>query len=401
MVYNMKHFKKAQGTAASAAALIALIALLIILYVLFVPEEFREEMLNNGNLTYDFGNNYGSPQFTGNKYILDVSPGKLDYIKSNQKQYNLPALILYSKVKSVKLIEPRSVYVRNALFSREDDVIQFPLENPENVKNMILTFRVKKHRGRLVIKINDKIIFNDVISQFTINPIKVPTTFLKKNNIMTFMVSSPGIKFWSSNEYVLENVEIFSNIEDKYNLEGENSFVVPTEDLLNMKYGVLMFRTECNAYNNRKLDVYLNNNLLSSKIPVCGDTERLQFLPEILNTGQNFLKFKTNKGNYIIQAIKVVLFMKNEIHPVYYFELTADQIDALNSRYELRADFIFDDAGSKNLEMDVNGHPVQINADKRTYSLNIEPYVVEGTNSIKLIPKQKGIGVTNLKLQIK
>ena len=86
--------KRGQSSGAGAAGLVAVIAGLIVLYILFLEPSEREELLDtdsDGNKISD----RDSEEAEIIKILLDEEPGRLDYLKDDEFEINIPSFNLY------------------------------------------------------------------------------------------------------------------------------------------------------------------------------------------------------------------------------------------------------------------------------------------------------------------
>lgn len=389
-------------TGGGAAALIALIAVVIILYILLVPPEYRTEILEGTEAPGYQPGTSGIPAGAESFVLLSKAPGRLDALTASENRIYLPAAFLSAEVKSKQLARTASIYTERSLFSSEPDTFHFILTNPENTENILLSFNAKKYSGKLIIFMNGKQIFNAELSQPTNPPIEIPRQLLQKENVLEFRVSSPGLRFWATNAYLLENIQVTGDVRDVSKLSSTHKFIIATEDLLNTKIATLRFLPECRPDTVGPLEVTVNSDLLSESIPLCGSPVSLNFLPEKLETGENELTFRTTKGNYIIDNIQIIQEFKQPIIPTYYFELEGQDLDLIQSEEDVRAvlELQFVSPEFKNLDVFLNGRTIHVGERGELFSQDIDSYLISGTNAIKVVPRSSGIDVISLEIQM-
>ncbi|MCK4669709.1 MAG: hypothetical protein KAT43_00790 [Nanoarchaeota archaeon] len=390
-------------TGSGAAALVALIAVVIILYILLVPPEHRTELLEGD--VGPSGFQPSTPTIPGgdNIYVLlSKSPGRLDTLTATQNRIYLPAAFLSSEIKSKQLARASSIYTERSLFSSEPDIFHFVLADPENTDNILLSFNAKKHSGRLLIFMNSKQIFNNELSQPTNPPVEIPKHLLQKENVIEFRASSPGWRFWGTNSYLLETIQITGDVRDVSKLASVNKFVVTTDDLLNAREVTLKYLPECRPADVGPLEILINGQVLSQAIPLCGTPVMVNFLPAKLRTGENELTFKTAMGNYIIDNIQITEKFKEPVAPTYYFDIEEDDLDRIQLEDDvygvLTLEFVSPEF--KNLDVYINGRTIHIGEKGQSYTHDIDDYLRKGTNAIKLVPRSKGIDLTSLEISI-
>lgn len=387
--------KRAQAsTGPSPAALVAIIAALIVLYILFVPPETRRAILE-GNVT-EGGNTIeeqGKENLT--RVILFEHPGQLTEVEKTTIKDSLPSVYLTSVYETKTVDTKNTVYVRNSLFSEQTDTFDFDID-PENSKNVILSFNINKAKGRLLITLNDHIVYNSEITQPSIEPIPLPNKYLKDKNTLLFRVSN---KIFGANEYSLEKAKVTADIKDITAQQASTTFLVTTDELLNMDKVSLTYYPDCSPGQVNPLDIVLNGGVLVSTIPDCGSLQKKEFLPNRLVTGENSLVFKTTKGSYLMRDIAINKYLKEPSYPSYYFELSRDQMEELNST-GLNMSLRFVGTNFRNIEVSVNSAIVYINTKEKTYSEDIATLVREGTNAIKITPKSSDIDILDFKVEI-
>ncbi len=386
--------KRAQATGTSAAALVIIIAILIVLYILFVPPETRQLILE-GNITEEGTIEEPSAHDNLTRMIIFEHPGKLTEVEKTTIKDSLPSVYLTSVFETKTVDTKTTVYVKNSLFSEQTDTFDFDLD-AENSKNVILSFNIKKAVGRLIIKLNGNVVYNNEITQPSIEPIPLPNKYLKDKNTLEFRVSD---KFFGSNEYSLEKAKVTADIKDVSAQQATTTFLITTDELLNMDKVSLVYYPDCSPGEVNPLDITLNGGLLVSSIPDCGSLHKKEFLPNRLMTGENIIVFKTTKGSYLMRDISINKYLKAPSYPSYYFEFSKDQIDEINDN-GLNMSFKFVGTAFKNVEVSVNSAIVYVDTKDRTYSEDIRTLVREGTNAIKITPKSSDIDILDFKVEI-
>jgi len=386
--------KRAEATGTSAAALVVIMAVLIILYILFVPPETRELILE-GNITEEGTIEEPAAHDNLTRMIIFEHPGKLTEVEKTTIKDSLPSVYLTSVFETKTVDTKTTVYVKNSLFSEQTDTFDFDLD-AENSKNVILSFNIKKAVGRLIIKLNGNVVYNNEITQPSIEPIPLPNKYLKDKNTLEFRVSD---KFFGSNEYSLEKAKVTADIKDVSAQQATTTFLITTDELLNMDKVSLVYYPDCSPGEVNPLDITLNGGMLVSSIPDCGSLHKKEFLPNRLMTGENTIVFKTTKGSYLMRDISINKYLKAPSYPSYYFEFSKDQIDEINDN-GLNMSFKFVGTAFKNVEVSVNSAIVYVDTKDRTYSEDIRTLVREGTNAIKITPKSSDIDILDFKVEI-
>lgn len=383
------------GQATGASALIVIIALLIILYILFVPPEIREQILE-GNKTAEGG----GLEANESRVILFEHPGTLEEIDRLENKQSLQSIYLTSVYES-KLIEQEPVLqVRSSFLSEAPKTIEFDFPNPDLTKNTLLSFNANKYAGRLIIQLNDKLVYSNEIKQPSVAPIELPSKYLQEGlNKLVFRVSGVGIMFWATNEYILEQVKVTSDVKDTEAQQAQTTFLITTNELLNMQKAKLTYYPDCTRAQVNPLDIYLNGRLLVSSIPDCGSLHRKEFLPDRLITGENEILFKTTKGSYLLRDLSITTYTEAPTYPTYYFELDEKQMEEIDAE-GLNMSFKFLTRAFKNLEVSVNGASIYIDTSEKEYEEDISDLVREGTNAIKITPLSSGIDILDFEVFI-
>ena len=225
---------------------------------------------------------------------------------------------------------------------------------------------------------------------------------LQKTNSLEFSVSSVGLKFWTTNEYSLENVRIIGDITDTSKQESINIFTLSSSEFSSMDKATLKFIPYCGNVNDLgTLDIYINNKKLFSSVPVCDNAYRQSVPKSALNEGENNIVFKTNKGSYSVEQIRIALEFKEPSVKTYFFEVSGDTFQSIrngDTDAMLTIKFV-DDNKQKRAKLDVNGHAETIETDKTTFSKNINSRISEGNNYVRLEPLED-LEVVELKIEL-
>jgi len=379
----LKRIKKRGQGATNAATLVALIAALILLYILFLPPEERKELLEGNETGEGEGEGEG-----GNETLLKENVGRLDFLKRDEYEHDIPAFTLYKTTNSVEIERFNSINVRNSWFDKRTREASFSISDLENTKNVFLTFTATKHKGILIMKLNGDVIFESETG-INIEPISLPQSLLKNENKLEFSVSDVGWSFWRTNEYSLTNIKIIGDITDITRQESQNVFHVTSTEVYNAERSTLKFNPDCQPTQVGVLEITLNGYNVFSGVPDCGILNKVDFSPDLLSSGINKIIFKTDKGSYLIDQIKVTTKLKELIYPTYYFDLDREQIkDIQDDDRDLIMRFEFpDDKEDREAELLINGRKVFLETDERFFTKNLDSYAKEGTNYIKIIPK--------------
>ena len=385
--------KKAQG-GINAAVLVALIAGLIVLYIIFLPSVEREELLE--------GEVKKSQSVREEESVLlKEFPGRLDIIKDIEDK-TIPNIFLFETTNAKELERINPFIARNGWFDKKVKSVNFRLDDLENMDNVILSFAAKKHKGTLIIKLNDETIFENEILSETVEPIRLKKNLLKSENTLEFSASSVGIKFWSTNEYSLENIRIVGDITDRSRQEALNAFNLDGEEFFNIEKATLKFIPYCKGVADvGALDITLNGRNIFSAVPVCEDPYKQLVPTGIFNTGENRIIFKTNRGSYSVEQIRLEFETKEAKTKVFFFEINEtlfNKIKNNNLDVTLTIEFVSDEE-NKRADLNINDQLSSIDQNKKIFTKNIKDRIEEGNNFIEIRPRTR-LEVVEIRVQV-
>jgi len=386
--------KRAQ--ALNAAILVAVVAGLIILYILFLPDAEREALLENKSI-----DKRTSGDEEDEEVLLRVFPGRLDIVEEIEDE-RIPNVFLFETTNAEELEKINPFITRNGWFDTKIKTVSFDMDNLENTDNIILSFKVKKHKGILTIKLNNQPIFESEIETETVAPISLNKGLLNDKNTLEFSVSPVSFKFWRTNEYSFENMKIIGDITDRTKQESRNVFTLTGTDLFNIEEANLRFVPYCgNVADVGLLEISINGRNIFSAVPVCEDPYRQPLPIGVLNSGENRIIFKTNKGSYSVEQIKIEFEEEDIKTNIYYFEVNQsilDEIDDGDKNAILTIEFVDDDE-NKRADLNINDRLSSIDDDDRTFTKNLNDFLEEGNNFIELRPRTR-LEVVELRVEL-
>src|SRR3989338_7630066 len=384
--------KNAQ-TGLNAAILVAIIAGLIILYIVFLPTAEREKIVKEKE---------DAAAEESSNILLKESPGVLSTSTGMEIEKGIPNIFLVETTNAKELQSINPFIVRNGWFDKRAKKIDFGIAEPENTDNVAVSFTSKKRNGILAIKLNNAVIFENEIASEAAEPVKLSKNLLGKANTLEFSVSSVGAKFWTTNEYSFENVKIIGDITDTSKQESTNIFTLSDSEYASMDRAVLKFIPYCGNVNELgTLDVFVNNRKMFSSVPKCNDQYRQSIPKSALNQGENNIVFKTNKGSYSVEQIKIALEFKEPTVKTYFFEIDSDTFKKISNGDKdavLTIKFV-DEKKQKRARLNINGHIESVQTDKAMFSKNINSKLSEGNNFVRLEPLED-LEVAELKIEI-
>ena len=386
--------KKAQS-GMNAAILVAIIAGLIIIYIIFLPTSQKEKFLENNGT--GAGNGENNPNV-----LLVANPGSLSTSQGLEDQKSIPDAFLLETTAATELKSINPFIVRNGWFDKNSNKVQFDVDDPANVDNVILSFTTKKKLGILTIKLNNQVIFESEITSNTPEPVKIDKKQLLKTNTLEFSVSSVGPKFWTTNEYAFENAKILGDITDTSRQESNNIFTLTDSEFSSMDKATLKFMPNCgNVVGLGILDIFVNNKKIFTSVPVCDNIYKQSIPKSVLNEGGNTIVFKTNKGSYSVEQIKILLDFKTPKVQTYFFEVDQGMFNKIrDGSKDVILTIKFTDSNTqKRLNLNVNDHSETVETAKAVFSKNINSKISEGNNFVRLEPLQD-VEVAELRIEL-
>ncbi|MFH1181841.1 MAG: hypothetical protein V1702_02690 [Candidatus Woesearchaeota archaeon] len=383
--------KKAQS-GSSAGLLVLMIGIVMILYILFLPPDVREDLIGDNN-----GKNVSTKTVTANKGILlDENPGTLLESKNLKFEHKLPSFNLFTRTEDTVLKEVQSVYI-----SSEKDALSrsIPLLLKGRTTNVQLSMNIVRHSGMLTILLNgDEIFSGEAKGIFT--PIRLEN--LQEENVIEFKVQPVGWMFWKKNYYELSDIKLTGTVETYSSREATTTFIISREEKSNLKEAYLLYLPDCKTGQTERLSVYLNDLLISSKVPDCGSPEKIILDPDDLREGRNELKFFAEKGTYLVDQVVVKTELREPIYPVYFFEVNETRYTLVKNntlKAVLTMSFV-DDKEKKAAALNINNIRTFLDTRSDRYNKTINDFIVEDSNFIRIEP-QTNLPIINLRIELK
>ena len=311
-------------SAGMAGIFVAVIGLILIFYILFLTPEDRAELLGDtkpgGSSGTGTGGTGGTTPVHISKVLLSEHIGRLDYIKTNSRQHDLPSFRIstVTDVQEIKTIN--SIYVKNGVMDKQFYNFTFDIDT-EFAENLLLSFNVKDAEGRLIIYLNGNIIVNTEMAVGSPPPVALPQDYLGEENLIQIAVSGVGWAFWDYNEYLLENVKVTAKITDISGSSGAQRFYVSDEEYNNIDEVKLRFYPDCKLNEVGPLTIRINGVKIYSGIGDCGTYNIYVLGKDSILSGENTLTFSTDEGSYLIDRVQVIVELEELVYPVYYFEI--------------------------------------------------------------------------------
>jgi len=315
--------KRRAQSASGAAAFIAIMTVLIILYILFLPPADRDALLNDG--TGGSGTGSGGNVSINTNVLLTQTVGHVSFVNTDEKVYTIPTVRIYSPTSAQVLKLVPGIYVKNALFDKEKAGFEFNFDvDTAATENVILSFNVKDHYGPIDITLNDKNIFSGEITDANPKPIPLDKGDLQKTNTIKISVPNPGVIFWRSNSYTIENLQITGDVTDYTSSVALQYFSLTQDEKDNLNRVTLNFRPVCTISAVDPLEIYLNRRTIFNSIADCGTRSFVDLDKDALLSGSNELKFATDKGSYLLDNLYVDVVLDKPAYNTYFFDMNSD-----------------------------------------------------------------------------
>ena len=375
---------------ANAAIVVFVIAAFIVLYLLFLPKGEREKLLETSSSTVTAVTPGSLPGAT----LLKENPGVLTKLKENVFDHKIPAFNLFTKKEDVVLKSLSSIYVESSRSDVKKRTILVTVK--DTVENAKLSFAINDHNGKLIIKQNDNDLFSGEVDSFA-EPISLE---LEPEN--SFEFSTDPVPWWkpfSKNFYDLKDIKFTGTVERLENKEAVQTVILGDEETNLLSEAALSFFVDCSVKDVGRLDIYLNNRLLASKVPDCGSAEKFQIDPNDLRAGKNEFRFIAEKGTYLLDQLLLRTKLKEPIFPIYFFSINSSTFsrienNTVNSTFSLR---FIDDKQRKTATIEINNQKTRLDITGANYSKNVDSFLVGGTNYLRIVPDTT-LNIVELKL---
>ena len=395
-IFSSKKGEAPGPTGTQAATLVVLITILIIFYLLFIPPDVRDEILEGTgeNISDD------SSSSNGNKTLLLETPGTLEEMEERDIEHLINAVYLFATEESKILEKVPALSVKNSWFTEKEAEFTFDIDDVENVENVLLSFVAEDRKGILTIMLNDAEVYSGEIDSVNFEPMTLKEKYLEEGeNVLKLSVSDVGWAFWKVNKYQLKSIQINADVTDISDQLSKNIFIVSTTEKNNVERSVMRFTPDCLPGQVGTLNVFVNGHSIYSSVPDCGAPTAIEFLPDVLRVGENQLMFRTDDGNYLVDLIKITSEMKQSFQPVYYFDVDEDEFaDIKDEDIDVMLELTFtDNKELKQGTININGVETSIYQTERVYDKKINDWIVEGSNSIKILPEDR-LEITQLEV---
>ncbi len=384
--------RKAQASGSGAAALVIVIASFILIYLLLIPSEDREKILEDDKKDVSL-----AKEKVAGSVLLDERPGTVTKLKDSEFEHNIPSFNLFIEKDASVLKKVDSVFVESSGTSSK--AVPFFVDGSASEGK--LTFSVNEHKGKLAVKFNGEELFRGEVNKL-VEPLSLDS--IGKDNLLEFSVNTPPAwKFWEKSFYDIRNVQVVATVENLENREAVSTFFMTKEEAEpnNMEEAYIIYLVDCRVSEAGKLSVALNGRLISSRVPDCGSVEKTFIDPSEFVAGKNELRFSIEGGKYLVDRIFVKTKLKKPIAPIYFFDVNSTQFGKISTN-DLNASILMqfvDDGERKNAVVDLNGHRMFVNTRQNAFSKNVDEFLVEGSNSLRIEPETT-LQILSLKVEL-
>jgi len=397
--------KRGQASGAQAAALIGLILVVLLLYILIMPGENRDELLGTDSSSSSSTTTHTTSKSKINTTILlSENIGRVDFQQDTEYELSLPSFKIYQTTNSQEIKKINPFIIRNGVFDKKTKEESFQITDFENTDNVLLSFNANTRKGVLSIQLNGNTIFENSLESYNVEPVVLPKEAIQDKNTLQFSVSGVGGAFWRTNEYSLENIKITADITDKSRQESKNTFFVEEWKYNSLEKATLKFNPNCAQNSVGFLTVDVNRKNIFTGVPDCGMLNKIVIDPMLLESGTNYVTFKTDAGSYLVDLIKIVLNLKEASYPLYYFEVNSTERNYIENGTKdaiLIIKFVDDTSVVKKADLVVNGHKVRIDQRTKEFTRNINTWILEEDNEnnyVQIIPKDT-LEIINLEVK--
>ncbi|MBI2672332.1 hypothetical protein HYX16_05340 [Candidatus Woesearchaeota archaeon] len=366
-----------ESDTAHIAGLIILIAILIILYMLFIPEEAQRDILGGNGI-----DDSGTSRTNSSKTLLLESPGLVFPESKGKEEISLPSVNLFTKTSQKVTDLAKTVTVTRRLLQDNFINLNFKLEDPNKLKKMSLFFNPVVAEGSLIIELNSNVVFKGKITNEDI-PLELPVADLSEENKLKLSVSSPGWRFLSTNEYKLKDLKLIQEISS----ENKKETRLFSLDKPNVKKAKLSYFLNCVRLKEVGiLKIFINDFDIHVGSVVCDASMQTIEIPENNLLNSNVLSFEIDKGDYIIEDLKLKTDTERK-SPTFFFDVNKDDLD---EKFILKMDLVPNkDDERSSATLLINDERVTLDTERNTFSKDISSLMKEDENFIKILPKNE------------
>ena len=353
------------------------VAILTLLYLIFVPLPKKCEFLPSMPEC--------KSQALVKETLFEAKPGFLKQ-QLEHAYYSLKPVELFTKeeVDIATLLE--GVRTERTLFGNNIQTGIFRIYGKCEGVNLFIN--IKEAKGSLKVSVNGDQIA--VLSGDGTKAVKVPLSDLNYDENVLVLESSNPLLPWTTNYHFIDKVlvkEVYTVFRTM-----QTQYVNVEENLTDVSSAKLSFWADCISKEN--LIITLNNAKISDEYS-CG----LKSMDVRLAKNNTFV-FKSN-GDYFVHDLKLDLKFKANDYPTYYFDLSSDNYASISSGKKSTVLKIqFDSTQQKKFDLYINNNLiVKADSSKIEWSADIDKWLREGQNSIKILPRTD-VNILDMKAEL-
>ena len=354
--------------------LAGLLMIIVMLFAWGVPEETGDNETNIENMTGTF---IVGTQVTHTPKIIRFGDFEVSYALGSDE-----------------IVTKGNIEIKRNIISETKQRIGGRIdENMDIVTSGYITIDIldTNSAGKLIVKVNDNVVYNKVAYPGRLN-IEVDKSYLKDYNIIELSTTIPGLKFWSSSVYRIENIEF--GIKFYGNKEMFNTFQLDKNDLEDFEYGEINFKTKKHEGLGDLL-IKINNYRVFEGVPSYHFSQKFDKYDVGLVNGQNTISFSCDKGtSYSLDDVELNIFYKETTNKVktYSFKITSSDYNKLKSGNKGKITFyIVDSNYLGNLKLYITDSY----GDKHNIA-TIEDYEIDEYKSVSFDKDDVSIGTNKL-----
>ena len=252
-----------------------------------------------------------------------------------------------------------------------------------NIKDVKVSFDMGETNlyGNLIVKWNDKVVF-DKLANLNRYDIVIDAADVKESNTLELSASTPGMYFWASTYYGLQNFAVIA----EYGPEKFMSFKIYPNEVETWSKGVLKFYTTSGQ--SGLIRVKLNGaDIYSSSNPEHLVSKEFQYseIGNALKIGDNMLSFKSDTVYEIDDAEFDIVVAAGSSIKERDFTINAENLNLLKGNGKGRIEFVVNSTHKQGvLSIKINDN--QLNIQSVRAGANTVDFtssdVVEGANTI-------------------
>ncbi|MFH0797833.1 MAG: hypothetical protein V1906_00315 [Candidatus Woesearchaeota archaeon] len=387
--------KKAQADGGAVYILILLMAFFILIYVILLPPGEREELLNITSST-----DAATGEAPAKTVVLSESPGKIYSFTSNLQTINIEPIHVYSRDESASFTLIKSMTVSRNILKDNLKTVFFDLADIAELKDVKLFFLITESKGPITIYLNGKLLYEGLLTSSQM-PLELPLINLQEKNKLEFFSSSLGWRIFSSNYYIMQDVQLIKTLKVEKTQATRTFFV--SEDIGDkLSRATLTYFVTCNKISeNPMLTISLNSREIFKDTVFCEYLEErsVPLTRTSLNAyGRNKLDVSIDKGDINVDELKVKAELNKAVFPTYTFDISSDLWAKLQSgSSKLYLKMKFPDTSHKRAKLYVQGELFNMDTSSTSYEKDISKMIDNGANSLKIEPSNN-FEILNLKI---